>query len=69
MSRAPSIKLALLPIIFLVILLSANVIVFKDDCSYGPNQLALFMAAMLAAIIGKVKLKMVLTLFKAADFH
>lgn len=58
MSRAPSIKLALLPIIFLVILLSANVIVFKDDCSYGPNQLALFMAAMLTAIIGKVKLKL-----------
>ena len=58
MNRAPSILVSLIPVVFLVILLSINVMIFSDDSSYGPNQLALFCAAMLTAFIGVFKLKL-----------
>ena len=51
-SKEPSMFMSLVPVIFLVILLSVNVIVFSDDSSYGPNQLALLASAMLTALIG-----------------
>lgn len=50
--KEPSLFMSLVPVIFLVILLSVNVIVFKDDSSYGPNQLALLASAMLTALVG-----------------
>ena len=48
----PSIWQALLPVLVLVVLLTASVIFFGSDSSYGPNQIALILSAMAAAIIG-----------------
>ncbi|MBI1183193.1 Na+/H+ antiporter NhaC [bacterium] len=42
---------ALIPISFLVVLLVLNVTFFKDDASYGPNQIALLMAAALGSLL------------------
>jgi len=44
--------LALSPIIVLVVLLGTNVWCFKDDSSYGSNQMALLIAALVAGGIG-----------------
>jgi len=44
---------ALIPIVFLVILLSFNVLaVFGDEATSGPNQFALLLAGAVAAVIG-----------------
>ncbi len=44
---------ALIPIIFLIIILSFNVLaVFGDDATSGPNQFALLLAGAVAAVIG-----------------
>lgn len=43
---------ALIPVAFLVSLLSLSVYFFADNSSYGANQIALLMATSLAAIIG-----------------
>ncbi len=48
----PSILQALLPIFLLVTLLGINVIYFGEDSSYGPNQIALLVAAGVAAVVG-----------------
>ncbi|MBI49271.1 MAG: Na+/H+ antiporter NhaC [Crocinitomicaceae bacterium] len=50
-SKMPLI-LALLPIILLVIMLGTNVYFFEDDSSYGSNQMALLIAALVAGGIG-----------------
>lgn len=50
--KEPSILDALFPLIVLIILLSASVALFSDDSSYGPNQIALLIAAGAALIIG-----------------
>ncbi|MBD65914.1 MAG: Na+/H+ antiporter NhaC [Halobacteriovoraceae bacterium] len=55
--RQPSVKLSLIPIIVLVFLLIINVLLFHDDSSYGPNQLALFFAAIVSGAIGVFYLK------------
>lgn len=55
--KEPSLFMSLLPVVFLVILLSINVIIFKDDSSYGPNQLALLASAMFTAVLGVFFLK------------
>lgn len=44
--------LALLPLIFLITMLAASVSLFNDNSSYGPNQIALLLAAGAAALIG-----------------
>ncbi|MDX1735991.1 MAG: Na+/H+ antiporter NhaC family protein, partial [Halioglobus sp.] len=44
--------LALLPIVFLVALLACSVYLFGSDSSYGANQVALVLAACVAAIVG-----------------
>jgi NhaC family Na+:H+ antiporter len=49
--KEPSLLLSLLPILFLIILLAANVYIFSDDSSYGPNQMALIFAAAFAAVL------------------
>ncbi len=46
--------LALLPIVVLIALLIVNVQIYSDDASYGPNQIALLMAAATAALVGRL---------------
>lgn len=43
---------AILPILCLIFFLATSVIIFKDNCSSGPNQIALFICAMIAVLIG-----------------
>ena len=50
--KQPSFLDAALPVIVLIILLSASVYLFGNDSSYGPNQIALFVATAVAVIIG-----------------
>ncbi|MCB1553654.1 MAG: Na+/H+ antiporter NhaC [Xanthomonadales bacterium] len=50
--RAPTLIQALLPILFLMGLLATSVALFGGDSSYGPNQIALLLAACLAGIVG-----------------
>ena len=50
--KKPSLFIALVPIVFLIILLSINVWIFGDDTILGSNQLTLLFAAALAAILG-----------------
>lgn len=57
MIKKPSYLIALTPVIILVILLSLNVYIFSDDSSYGPNQFALLIAAIITAVIGVFYLK------------
>jgi NhaC family Na+:H+ antiporter len=45
--------LALAPIIFLVALLACSVYLFGADSSYGANQIALVLAACVAALVGR----------------
>ena len=54
----PSLRISLIPVVFLIALLSYNVYIFADDSSYGPNQLALLFSAMIAAGIGVFHLKL-----------
>lgn len=49
--RKPTLIESLLPIIFLIMLLSLNVFIFSDDATYGSNQIALLLAATLAALL------------------
>ncbi len=50
-NQSPTLFQAFVPIIFLIILLSLNVIIFKDDTLSGSNQIVLLMAAAVAGII------------------
>lgn len=50
--RKPTLLDALIPMFVLIALLAASVLLFADDSSYGPNQLALFIATAVAVIIG-----------------
>ena len=43
---------ALLPVVLLIILLAGSVVLFGDNSSYGPNQVALLLSAILAAVVG-----------------
>ena len=51
-SQNMPLAMAILPVLFLVGLLGANVFYFEDDSSYGSNQMALLLAALLAGAIG-----------------
>jgi RluA family pseudouridine synthase len=51
-ARKPSLALSLLPVGVLVVLLAGSVALFGDGNSGGPNQIALMMAAVVAATIG-----------------
>lgn len=48
--KTPSLFTALFPIIVLVGLLGINVVLYGEDSSYGPNQLALIFSAAIAGI-------------------
>lgn len=50
--RQPSALDAAVPLVVLIILLSASVYMFGDSSSYGPNQIALFMGTAVAVVIG-----------------
>ncbi|MFQ3190336.1 MAG: NhaC family Na+:H+ antiporter [Psychromonas sp.] len=50
--REPSLFDSLIPILFLIILLSLSVYIFGSDSSFGPNQISLVFAASIAAAIG-----------------
>lgn len=50
--KRPSLWAAMLPVIVLIVLLGINVYLYGADSSYGPNQIALLMAAAVAACIG-----------------
>jgi len=50
--QKPSLALSLLPIGVLIVLLAGSVALFGDGNSGGPNQIALIMAAAVAATIG-----------------
>ncbi len=55
--KKPSVIVSLIPIVVLISLLIINVLIYKDDASYGPNQLALMVAAFVSAVIGMLHLK------------
>ena len=50
-ARQPTLLESMIPILFLVPLLFANVLMFKGDATYGPNQIALILAAAVAALV------------------
>ena len=49
--REPSLWQSLLPLVFLIVTLAVSVYLFSDNASYGPNQIALLLAAGVAAIV------------------
>jgi len=51
MSKSPTLIQAIIPIIFLIVLLSINVYLFSDDATYGSNQIALLLSAGVGALI------------------
>jgi NhaC family Na+:H+ antiporter len=55
-AKSPSLWAALLPVFVLIGLLGLNVYLYGEDSSYGPNQIALLMAAGTAAIVGRLYL-------------
>jgi NhaC family Na+:H+ antiporter len=50
--REPSLAQALIPIVVLIGLLASSVYLFADNSSFGPNQIALLLSAMVAAFLG-----------------
>jgi NhaC family Na+:H+ antiporter len=50
--KRPSLLDALIPLVVLIVLLSLSVYLYGSDSSYGPNQIALFVGAAIAVIIG-----------------
>ncbi|RUO79353.1 Na+/H+ antiporter NhaC [Pseudidiomarina taiwanensis] len=50
--RQPTLLQSFIPIILLVIALASSVYLFGDSSSYGPNQIALWIAAAVAVLIG-----------------
>ena len=51
LNRAPSMLQALTPLLALILMLATSVFLFGDDSSYGPNQIALLLAAAIAGLI------------------
>ncbi|MCO4320752.1 Na+/H+ antiporter NhaC [Aliidiomarina quisquiliarum] len=49
--KSPSYLQALLPLIALVAMLGSSVYLFGEDSSYGPNQIALLIAAAIACVV------------------
>ena len=50
--KSLNIFVCLIPVGFLIFLLFTNIKIFKDDASYGSNQIALILSGALAALIG-----------------
>lgn len=51
----PGLLISVIPVTFLVLLLIINVVIFKDDASYGPNQVALLLGALVTGFLGHFK--------------
>ncbi|KAA3663000.1 MAG: Na+/H+ antiporter NhaC, partial [Calditrichaeota bacterium] len=51
-AREPTLLQTILPIAFLITLLTSSVYLFGSDSSYGPNQIALILSAGVGIIIG-----------------
>ncbi len=51
MTKTPTLLQAIIPIAFLIVLLSINVYLFADDATYGANQIALLLSAGVGALI------------------
>jgi NhaC family Na+:H+ antiporter len=49
--REPSLLDALIPLIFMIVLLTASIILFGIDAAVGPLQVALLMSAVVAAVV------------------
>lgn len=50
--KQPSLLDAVIPLVALMLMLGLSVLLYGSDSSYGPNQIVLFLAAGIAAIIG-----------------
>ena len=50
--KEPSVPVSLIPLLFLIGLLVLNIMIFKDDASYGANQIALLLTGGLASLLG-----------------
>lgn len=50
--QRPTLWQALIPVLVMVGLLASSVVFYADNSSYGPNQIALILSAMVGAIIG-----------------
>lgn len=68
-SKQPTLLLSLSPVFFLILMLVVNVLVFKDDASWGPNQLALLLAGMLTLALGSIVLKIPYARMEQAIIH
>lgn len=53
--KLPSLGLSLVPVLALISLLAADVIAFGEDSSYGANQIAMLLAALVAGGIGMIQ--------------
>ncbi|MFZ8836954.1 MAG: Na+/H+ antiporter NhaC family protein, partial [Flavobacteriales bacterium] len=51
----PSLGVSLIPVGVLMALLAADVLAFGEDSSYGANQIAMLLAAMIAAALGMAR--------------
>lgn len=51
-TKQPSYLQALIPLLALIVMLASSVYLFGEDSSYGPNQIALLVAAAIATVIG-----------------
>lgn len=56
--REPSVLVCLIPIGVLIALMVFNVVLFKDNATFGPNQIALSLSALLAGLLGVFVLKL-----------
>jgi NhaC family Na+:H+ antiporter len=56
-TKQPNLTIAFVPIVALIAMMVLNVRLFADDATYGPNQFALLLSAVLAAAIGVFHLK------------
>ncbi len=52
MKKEPTLLDALIPMFFLIGMLSLAVYIFGEDASWGPNQIALTFSSLIAAVIG-----------------
>lgn len=50
--KKPHFLIAIIPIAVLIVLLALNVFIYEDNATSGPNQIALLMAAAVAALVG-----------------
>jgi Na+/H+ antiporter NhaC len=49
--REPSLTDALIPLVFMIVLLITSIVLFGIDAAVGPLQVALFMSAVVGAVV------------------